>query len=283
MRVVLDTNQAASVQRNASAGAGEVCRATIVLPPLVWAEILVQGGYAKSRLSAIAQHDLRFGLDYKECLEALGLLDEERVQAFYPIYRADCDFHRTLSDALHDPPKELLCQANQIKGEYADFIAPLCAKANAMLRKGRADRRTRAESKFSSMDEAMAVCGLHKAKALYAAVIRTCDRHQPVCGVDEFCEAVLANPCLNRFIRLQVCLAIGYCHQWRDGKLNMDVSPDRDDSTDMVITLYARDGDAIATADRKLRAALHHIDPAGSISVGTWDELTAPPVAEGQP
>ena len=89
-----------------------------------------------------------------------------------------------------------------------------------------------------------------------------------MCSKRDFCDAALLNPCLRRFIGIQICLALGYCGLWQDSELNIDVSENRDDSTDMALALYARPGDGIATADKKLQRALRHVDPEGSVIHG---------------
>ena len=53
---------------------------------------------------------------------------------------------------------------------------------------------------------------------------------------------------------------VSWSRLWQDQTLNFDPSPERDDIADMMLALYAANGDIILTNDNKLKKAIATIE-----------------------
>lgn len=276
MRIVIDTNEAAALARSTAQGALNRKRITVVLPPLVWAEILLSP-YHKQRLSALAEYDLMFGIDLHEVYEHLSCLSEEQITSFDPVISPNSVRHEKLLLSLLQSPDELIDQARRLKNKAAAGMANTAAHIQA-FNKIYKDAQSRGQlttaQKFVTIDDAMQTIGKWLETQLVSDVTSDGGRPMRTASAESLYRAVLSNMYLDRFMRLLVCQHVGYGHAWHDETLNIDPSANRNDYTDMTIGLYAGDGDIIVTRDTILRNAIRHIDPQGQVTVKTWEECT---------
>jgi hypothetical protein len=86
-------------------------------------------------------------------------------------------------------------------------------------------------------------------------------------------DAILANPCLHRFLRLHITFALAYIDSWSTRSMNSlgDLRAKRNDVPDIMLALYAADGDTILTNDRRLRTAFRFCDPLEKVRLSTWE------------
>ena len=99
------------------------------------------------------------------------------------------------------------------------------------------------------------------------------DKEVRALSADSLCDAVLANPSLNRFLRLHITFSLAYIDAWSTESMNSlgDLRANRNDVPDTMLALYAADGDTILTNDKRLRTAFRFCDPHEKVRLSTWD------------
>ncbi len=75
---------------------------------------------------------------------------------------------------------------------------------------------------------------------------------------------------------MQLAYHLSISRVWADQALNFDPFPERDDWTDIILLLYAADGDVIVSADTTLSKLIALIEPEGRITVCKADEIPGP-------
>lgn len=274
MRVVIDTNEVASFVRTSGLSALQTQQISVVLPPLVWAEIVLSP-YYDQRLSALAEYNLMFGMDLHEVHARLSCLSEEQIASFDPVISPNSVRHEKLMLSLLQSPDELIAQARRLKNDAAGGSAHTVARIRG-FNKSYKDAKSRGQlttaQKFVTIDDAMQAFGKGLETQLVNDVTSDGTRPMRAASAESLYHAVMSNMYLSRFMRLLVCVHVGYGHAWQNENLNIDPSATRNDHTDMTIGLYAGDGDIIVTRDKKLRNAIRHIDPQGKLTVKTWEE-----------
>ena len=274
-RVVLDANQASPIATSVREGSLS-CKPNIVLPPLVWAEILLSP-YGKERLAAIGKLDVYFGLNISEIFPLiLPYLDADDIRGFPAIVPRESPEHQKKLDSLNVCSNEQLTEARNVKKDSHQLARK---KIEQLRQKRRAFRDAR--SRKEELTVLPKLTGIKEAMDLYAngpdsvvgqdIVSEIQSRRVP--SNESLFTAVMSNPQLLRFFRLRLCFDLGYAQMWSDPRLNVNLSENRNDIPDLTVALYARDGDAVATADKNLTRALRHIDVENSLRIDTWNEL----------
>jgi hypothetical protein len=111
--LVIDTNQIDSVRK---LDLTDGCVPTLVLPAMTWAEVLAgSASYAKERIEAIAQYELRFGLEASYCYGLLCRMNEDEIQQFDPVVPVDSVDHRKVLKGLLAPTAAHLLRAKELK------------------------------------------------------------------------------------------------------------------------------------------------------------------------
>jgi hypothetical protein len=278
MRLIIDTNQASRYVDNAA------CRlCTVVVPPLVWAEILAAPSGCRQRsLEAIGKHTILFGMDMAAIHDRLRDATEDEIRAFDPVSDGSSCEHTAARLNFLSPRPELFERANQLKRESLQFSAIVdgSLKQNAQERRALRSRgeKQNAGCKFETIDEAD--CRLISGedapvrKQFVDDVTEGGARTIRALSHDSFYSAVLENPAFRRFLRYYLTLLLAFGDCWADEELNrVGPSRKRNDITDMMLPLYARDGDAIVTCDGYFRKAFRFIDPGEKVRLAEWDEL----------
>ncbi len=125
MRLILDTNQGNSV-RFSYQNLPREHRPPLVIPPLVWAE-LVLGGGNDARRRALAKFDLLFGMDMGMIFDELARKNEEQIRQFIPIRNDNRHTREQVLFNFQYPTHEHRRVAQQIRDEairHRDTFGP---------------------------------------------------------------------------------------------------------------------------------------------------------------
>lgn len=232
------------------------------------------------RLRALARYDLIFGMDWSGVLGALRSLSEDDVRTFVPTLPASSEPHKILLHSFRSPEPQRLWRATDIKRDAASdrrrsiFWLSQRKKENKDAKsRGEATRIAvfsnieEAESHFISGDKAVRRRTLLDEITDGNATIRALSRNS-------LFDAILANASLRRFLRLELTYLLAYCDCWDSADMNNigDLQAGRNDVPDMMLALYARDGDTILTNDRYFRKAFRFIDRDEKVRLATWNE-----------
>lgn len=272
VRIVLDTNQVGQVcRRGTSSFLG---RLTLVLNPHRLAEILLSPQGAE-RLRGISEFPIRFGVDPSIALATVASGTDAQALSYKPFYPPHSQVHRVWRRALKVDLSFLRKEARRIKDANRDGMRRLCEKVR-LASKRLKDERSRGESPHSVKNLATIEDGM---QALHAPNLLGPHflRERLNAGSSKDLEAaashrLVTNPYTNHFLRFLVTLHLGYGDAWADPALNVSPSPNRDDVADMLLTLYANDGDIIVTGDKKFRRAYEFMDIQRTVKILTWTE-----------
>lgn len=278
MKLIIDTNQAAPIIHH-SESLGDP---TIVIPPLVWAEIVLSPDHRREeRLDGLAKQDILFGMDIPFVYQRLAVLAESEITTFEPIFSQNSNEHEALSHGFGNPSADAIQRAKYLRESASADASNLAARLRS-YRKQYRDAKSRnedivAETPFRDISEAEQRLIWRNnspvGKALWTGVSDNGTREVQVDCPVAFCRAAFANCFLIRFFRLAITFDLGYCNLWEDEQLNcIDLTENRNDFTDIALPLYARDGDVILTADGYLRRAIRHTDPDQELSIQTVEE-----------
>jgi len=277
MRLVIDANQVADI---VNAGSPRKSRPTLVIAPLIWAEI-VNGSrhHLDSRLKALGEYDLLFGMDYAHMCVQLCCLNEHEIREFVPVFAPHTRAHKALLRAFHSPRKEHFQRADELRQNASRERQRLLCWVR-QRRKENSDARSRGDAleieEFATIEEAdlrfISGKNARLRTALVAQVTQNNSREIRAASPESLYEAMPANPSIRRFLRLKITFDLAYLDQWGSDTLNAigDLQAERNDLPDILLALFAREGDTILTNDRRLQTALRHCDPVGKVGVSTW-------------
>ena len=277
MRFVIDSNQIEDIARS---GAPRPSCPRLVIAPMVWSEFILQQRLA-SCLAALALYDVVFGMGYPHILDALRCLDEDGIREFVPIYPVGSEPHNILRGVFCSPTpkhfqyaKELARDAAQHRRQSLSWFEQ--QKKENRAAKSRGERIEMAE--FSNIEEADSyfISGDTAVwrRALLAQITEGSVSIR-ASSANSLYEAVLGNPSLRRFLQMDITFALAYTDCWSTRSINSlgDLQAKRDDVSDIMLALYAADGDTIITNDKRLKAALKFCDPLEKVRVSTWRGL----------
>ncbi|MCA9120559.1 MAG: hypothetical protein H6822_13980 [Planctomycetaceae bacterium] len=278
MRLVLDTNQVSKLVHAPSVGG----RPNVVIPPLVWAEILLAPAcHHKERIRAIVECNVVFGMDVPDVYQRLCGLTEEEIRQFDPVFATDSDEHHRLVASFSAPRDALLARARELKQGAAEGAKHLSDRLAHYRREDHIAKSKREERnyerKFTDIDDADERFVSGDSAPFRTRFVQDVtdggSRSIRASSKQSFYNAVLQNSQFRRFLQLIITFDLSYANHWADDCLNrLDPSENRNDFTDMTLPLYARDGDTVLTNDGFLRKAIRHVDPNGNVSLSTWDE-----------
>ena len=271
MRLIVNTNQASSIVNTAASGPR-----TLVIPPLVWAEILLSPPcHRLLRVQAIDRYDVLFGLDNPEIYGRLRRMNEDQIRGFDPVFPAGSVEHLASRFNFLPPRTEMLERARQLRQDSA-HCAELLTKTLGRYARGRQASKSKGKT-YGSIDEAEFCLVLGENATVRAHFLKdiTGDGACAICASsnESFYAAVLDNHALRRFLRLYVTYLLGYGDSWADKELNrIHPSPNRNDIPDMMLALYAVDGNTILSNDKYFRKAFRFADPDEKVRLATWEE-----------
>lgn len=270
MRLVVDTNQASLLPASGGRFDG------ITLSPYVLCEILLRHDPLPT-LSTLAAHDVRIGLTTPDVLEQVAELTLEEVRSFKPFpvvgrrYRNDYDLVR---QALHQPRKLHIDWARRLKDDHLRYCNSLVGKAVNFRKHLR--QHGMSGQKFESFGDAVSKLGCDPDSFLGEVILGSISKggnRAIALSSAELLAAVLSNQYLGRMYRSQLAYYLSILRLWTTEELNFDPSPCRDDMTDIVLPLYAGDGDVIVSRDKKLSLLVSLIEVGGRVRTLRTDQL----------
>lgn len=280
MRIVIDTNSVREIRQEKRLTERRKQQVTIILPPLVWAEV-TKGTHYRQDLCALARYDVRFGMDLAHVIWRLSWLAENEITSLEPVFAPNTVQHATLEAVLMEAPDNLVLKADRLRDEAATDASDLATRLR-LYRKQNRDSKSRGqvvrlEPKYSTIEQALERFASGPESVIGRQIVGSARQRGNgriwVPSTHSFFDAVMKNPCLRRYFSLVLCFDLGYAKTWSDESLNnIDPSENRNDFTDMSLALYARDGDVIVTRDKYLAKALRHIDPEGRVGVESWED-----------
>ncbi len=277
MRLVIDTNQVNDI---VNGGFPHDSRPTLVIAPLIWAEI-IKGSrpYLNSRVQALGKYDLLFGMDCAYMYARLCCLNEDQVREFIPIFPEDNNEHKGQRNGFLSPRPEHFQRAKELREMVSRERKILFARIRECEKENK-DAESRGEQltieKFSSIEEADTRFISGKNAPLRTSLVANITEDNThgiqAASRESLYDAILANPSLRRWLRLKITFDLAYLDAWSCQALNdiADLQANRNDVPDMLLALFARDGDAILTNDKRLQTAFRHCDPLGKVGISTW-------------
>lgn len=257
----------------------KVCRqTTIVLPPLVLAEITL-GAHALERLACLAQFDIRFGAEFPDFWKALGKMTDAQIASYDPIIPKG-ELHYHIRKSLLSVPNDFEDLAKIIKRKCQDALL----RTEDFLRQARKTNhdnisrgiRIEYSKKFDTAEEALERHGLAHAGALWDLLLDHTNGNTRFECAESFWDCINWNPYIRRFLRVCDSVVLGWAGLWTQEELNVNLSPNRNDFTDILNALYLNDGDILLSADKKLKEAIDHsekkIEPSNRVRTLCWNE-----------
>ncbi len=271
MPLVVDTNQALLLPSGKKRGWA------LSLSPYVLGEILLRKDPTPT-LERLRAFDIRLGLETLDVMLQLAPLSAQEIIAFEPFalpgqrYREN---YEAILSAVDYPRPAHIDWARCIKRSHLQFGYTLFGLARQFRRHLR--ERGMAKVKYATFGEALEKLASSPDSFLRETIIAVSitnggtrpTQTQP----DVLSKTVLENQYLRRFFHTLLAYIVCVSRVWKDQELNLDPSPTRDDMTDVILPLYARDGDLIVSADGMLLRLLSLIEPDGGVKVCKVDEI----------
>jgi hypothetical protein len=264
MRLIVDANQADPIRFSYKRLPAK-CRPTLVIPYRIWGELLI-GSDADKRRRALAKFPLLYGMDMAAIFDELAQRSEDRIRSFVPIYRQGSLEHERLHKTFLHPTHDQVRLAYELKAD-GEMSRQRVSVNLPQLRKKQKDQANAAKSRGETLE-------YEEWRNIEDA---THHLPRPIAAKsgDTMFDAVWDNPILRRFLRLQAMVCLGYAQNvWENPELNRTVKKKTDDVPDVSLTLYARDGDAILTADG-IKERMKLADVEKRVEVMAWDAWLA--------
>jgi hypothetical protein len=274
MRFVVDTNQIESI---AKSEISQQSRLILIISPWIWHEFILQQRLMHC-LTALAQYNLAFGMHYSHIIDRLCCLNENEIREFEPIYPVDSEPHFILRGVFNSPSPEHFQYAKKLYHDAQDDKKKWLSWLEERKKEYR-DAISRGENikaaEFSSIEEVDSyfISG-ENAKWRQMLIRDITDRYKNIraSSVNSLYNAVLENPCMHRFFRLHVTFVVAYADSWSTKIKNSigDLQANRNDAPDLMLGLYAADGDTILTNDKRFQRAFRFCDPLEKVRLSTW-------------
>ena len=262
MRAVLDNNQLTPLP-----APPESPFAGVTLAPLVFAEILLRKDPGNA-LDSLRDYDLLFGKEHAVVATEIAGLEESEIRSYRPYIAPDSTIQAEYAAALFAPQPKHIETARAIKAGNRSFCQRLADTA-IEFRKTVLDVKSSGKfggkSRFTDITEALAEAPSFHRSLIIMYVTNGGVRSIATASESLLVESVLANPNLDRLFRSIFAFVVSVSRGWTDQTWNYDPSGKRDDWTDVILPLYADDGDVILTADGRFRRHVAIIDPSGRV------------------
>jgi hypothetical protein len=282
MRLIVDSNQADPI-RYSYKQLPTNSRPTLVIPHLVWVELLYSRD-ADKRRRALGKFPLMFGMDMPCIIEELGNRSEDAIRSFVPIHREDSTVHHRFLDTFQHPTRGQLKLADELKADAEKYRQKIIT-CTPLLHKKHKDQDNAAKSRGETLEYVEWHTIRDGTQNLFLnedapyrlwliELVATDADGRPRSFAAKSCnamfDAVWDNPMLRRFLQLQALVKLGYAQKvWEEPKLNRQIKKHNDDGPDTSLVLYARNGDTILTADN-IQERIRHVDVENCINVTTW-------------
>jgi len=258
MNLVIDCNQASKLPSH-----GKQPRTySVSLPPFVLGEILLRSNPLPT-LKCIQAYHFRIGLEPADVMMELSRLSLREIRNFEPFYSPRKHYmqdYDRLMEAAFKPGHEHRKWATLVKQRHLQFCnkfscqsKPAKAKIKQLVRDYSKSAQQKGNAKPSNY-KAVLADEQNQPNAFIKGVLGGslslygCSSAR----LDEIYNDVMSNQYLNRFFRTIHAYFLGRSGAWRDQKLNFNPGPTQDDITDIILPLYAADGDIIVSEDKML-------------------------------
>jgi len=279
MRCILDTNQAAAV----AAAPLEAVRPTIVIPPLVWAEVLYAPEvHYRKRLEGILRYNLEFGMDWDDVWDRIADLTESAIRDFVPVFPRSGPEYNLLHFGFENPTPMHIHRAKQLKSDALQHKEDLSTRLQHHTKEYR-DAKSRREQElsvatFNDMEDAdsrlIAAENSAVRRSIENEVTRNGTRSIRAASCASMVDAVLDNPIFRRFFRMVIAYDLCYANCWLDKSLNIgNPAAWKNDSVDILLLFYARDGDLILSGENRIQTRLRMVDPEAKVQISTWEKF----------
>lgn len=277
MRLIIDTNQVDAILRTQPTNS---IGPTLVIPPLVWSELMRSPHYGPKRANALTAYDILFGIDISTLLDEFAHLSEKQIRGVESVFRPTSDVHEFLMNGFTNPTAAHFKRADELKQEADEFAKEVIERAKKDAQKYN-NMRSRGDQldfvKWNTIEDAEALLLADEnatwAAATLALVTDNDTKNTKAKSKASLHEAIMDNSSVRLWTRVAITMSFGYRACWTDETLN--TTPAGNDLTDVSITAYARPGNAILTAEKKLKRAIRHSDPESKFEVMTWAEYVA--------
>jgi hypothetical protein len=292
MRLVPDNNQIAPLLANYHHLS--VAPDGITLSTDILAEIVHPPTFdSKTRITTLVALPVRLAIQMQQLVEDVRDFQPDQLQRVVPFAAAGSEWERgaaSLLRELADPSRSvrpgIQKWAENVKHQNRRFTANLALSRAAQRVREEILRRSGGKTNYprvGSLDEALRSsiatgAGSDLGSIVLHSIYGSKADSMPRPEAEARYAAIMANPYLGRFYRMVFCYILSYSRMWDEGRkhLNFEPAEHLDDWTDIVLPMFAEPGDIIISADRKLRAALEVVEPAGAVVCRSVDELKVP-------
>lgn len=273
MNLVIDCNQASQLPIERSKTKSH----SLVLSCASLAEILLRTD-PRPTLARIRSYHFIIGLDVPDVMAELTRITLEEIKSFKPfyagrgLYQHDYEY---LVEGIYKPSTDHAAWAAATKARHLQNCARLTEQsvpARNEIKKVVQEHRNQAkknkvdaEEKPSSYMELLPYETPEMTGFVYGVVSALLMSHG--CEPDRIrpiYSAMLCNQYLWRLFRSVHAYCLGRAGCWKDQKSNFRPAATADDITDILLPLYAGDGDAIVTQDRLLVRLIPLIEVGGA-------------------
>jgi hypothetical protein len=271
MQAVIDTNQASRLPQQYLFTGTKQVRKTLTLPPFVLGEILLRIN-PEPTFERLKGFDIRCGLDLGDTMRAIAPLSEVDMAKFKPFVNPFFNEpYRRFYSALEEIKPAHRQWAQQMKNNHLQFCGDMFQRA-IIVREQLRRRNVGNVERFRDLNDALRQ--LPSFRDLVVASVTNGGARQPrIANVETLYESVMGNSFLRRLWNSILFCLVSWSRQWQEQRLNFDPSPNRDDWVDVTLPLYAAPGDAIVTADSKLKMLIEMVEPTGLVTTMTADNF----------
>lgn len=273
MYLVLDCNQAARLPTDRSV----TRKYSLILPTSVLAEIFLRTD-PHPTLDRIRHYHFQIGLDTSDVMLEISRIGPQEIRCFEPFYKRRCLYqhdYEYLFMGIYKPSSNHAAWAANVKHAHLQSCGTLVGQAlpaRKEIKKAVQDHQAQAKKNNVPPERKPLTYGdilPYERPDLSGFIFFTLVRALSWYGFGPdragfIYDAVVSNQYLGRLFRSLHAYALGRSGAWRDQNDNFSPPASQDDITDIVLPLYAGDGDAILSEDKLLRRIVRLIEVGSS-------------------
>jgi hypothetical protein len=274
MNIIVACNQASRLPTDRT----KTKNYSLILSPRVLAEIFLRSN-PHPTLERIRHYHFKIGLDIADVMsELISRQSSEEITSFEPFYAQRKTYQQNyegLIEGIYKPTPDHATWASRTKTGHRQICATLTdhsLPARKEIRKALQEHQSLAkknmvpaEGKPSSYQDILPYETPESSGFIFDVVSKSLFNYG--CEPDrvrQIYRAVLSNQYLGKLFRSLHAYALGRAGGWKDQKDNFSPSTTVDDVTDILLPLYAGDGDAIVTEDTMITRLLSLVEVGGA-------------------
>lgn len=273
MNLIIDCNQASRLPTDRA----KTKLYSLSLSPKVLAEIFLRTDPIPT-LERIKHYHFKVGLEIADVMSELSRMPLEEIALFQPFYSQRKTYQQDyegLIAGIHKPTPDHAVWARKTKAANHQICNQFIAQsqlARGAMREVMHENRKQAgifnvpaDGKPSSYEAFLPYEKPNSGNLSFTVLSQSlrgygCEVNQ----IEQIYGAVMCNSYLRRFFRCLEAYFIGRAGGWKDQENNFSPSPQQDDVTDILLPLYAADGDAIITEDKMITKLVRLVEAAGT-------------------